>query len=92
MEISQIKMYELLRTKFSDKEAESIVHVIGENMDAKINQRKHELATKDDMCRLREDMANHRAELTRTIYTTSMGQLFAIIVSVISLILLILKK
>jgi hypothetical protein len=92
MEISQIRMYELLRNKFGDKEAEAFVHIIGENMDSRIEQRKHELATKDDIYRLKDEMLTMRTELSRTIYLTSIGQLFAIVASVISLMLLILKK
>jgi len=45
-------------------------------------QKKSELATK-------EDVFNLRAELLKTIYLTSLGQLIAIIASVISLILVL---
>jgi glyoxylate utilization-related uncharacterized protein len=103
MEISNIKMFELFKNKFGDKEAEAFVYIIEEKMDTKINQRKHELATKDDIDRLekdisalrlttKDDMIAMRAELMRAIYTTSLGQLFAIIASVISIMILILKK
>jgi hypothetical protein len=99
MAATQIKLYELVRNKFGEKDAETFVHLIEEKMDAKIEQRKHELATKDDisclkddiLC-LKDDMYKWRGELLRTIYVTSLGQVFAIVVSVISLMLLILKK
>ncbi len=55
-----------------------------EKVDKKFEQKKTELATK-------EDVSNLRAELLRTIYLTSLGQLIAIIASVVSLIL-VLKK
>jgi hypothetical protein len=114
MEISQIKMFELFRNKFGDKEAEAFVYIIEEKMDTKINQRMQLLATKDDIAALRLEMLGHREslkgdilklemstkddmrklkdELSRTIYLTSVGQLFAIVASFISLILLIIKK
>ncbi|MBO9202644.1 MULTISPECIES: hypothetical protein [Niastella] len=53
MEISQIRMYELFKSKLGDKEAEAFVHLIEEKMDAKINQRTQLLATKDDIAALR---------------------------------------
>lgn len=55
-----------------------------EKVDKKFEQKKTELATK-------EDVSNLRAELLRTIYLTSLGQLIAIIAYVVSLIL-VLKK
>lgn len=45
----------------------------------------------DDKFATREDLSSLRAELSKTIYLTSLGQLIAIIASVISLVL-ILKK
>ena len=92
MEIKQIRMYELFRNKFGDKEAEEFVHIIEEKMDTKIDQRKYELATKDDIYRLKEEMLTMRTELLRTIYVTSIGQLVAIVASLISLMLFMLKK
>lgn len=55
-----------------------------EKVEKKFEQKKNELATK-------EDVSNFRAQLLRTIYLTSLGQLIAIIASVVSLIL-VLKK
>jgi len=40
MAVAEIKMYELLKGKIGEKEAETFVHLINENMDAKIDQRK----------------------------------------------------
>lgn len=91
MVISQIQLYELLKNKIGDKEAEAFVHIIEEKMEAKIDQRKNELATKEDISLLKESNSALRAELLRTIYLTSMGQLLAVIASVVSLIL-VLKK
>ena len=140
MEITQIKLYELVRNKFGEKDSETFVHLIEEKMDTKIDQRTQMLATKDDLTRLhlslkeeistlrfstkeeisalrestkeeisalrlftkeeisslrestKDDMRKLKDELLRTVYLTSFGQLFAIIASVISLMLLILKK
>jgi hypothetical protein len=84
MVISEIKLYELLKSRIGEKEAEAFIQILEDKVDKKFEQKKSELATK-------EDVSNLRAELLRTIYLTSLGQLIAIIASVVSLIL-ILKK
>ena len=91
MAVAQIQMYELLKCKLGEKDAELFVQLIDQKMDAKLDQRKHELATKEDISLLKESNSNLRAELLKTIYLTSLGQLIAIIASVVSLIL-VLKK
>jgi hypothetical protein len=103
MEMNQIQMYEVLKSKLGEKETKAFVHLIDEKMDAKINARKHELATKEDISVLKDDIAALRLstkedmmklkdELLRTFFVTSLGQLIAIVACVISLILVIAKK
>lgn len=84
MVVSEIKLYELLKSRIGEKEAEAFIQIPEEKVEKKFEQKKSELATK-------EDVSNLRAELWRTIYLTSLGQLIAIIASVVSLIL-VLKK
>lgn len=84
MVVSEIKLYELLKSRIGEKEAEAFIQILEEKVEKKFEQKKSELATK-------EDISNLRAELLRTIYLTSLGQLIAIIASVVSLIL-VLKK
>jgi hypothetical protein len=82
MVVSEIRLYELLRSKIGEKEAEAFIQVLDEKVEKKFEQKKSELATK-------EDVSNLSAELLKTIYLTSLGQLIAIIASVISLILVL---
>lgn len=82
MVVSEIRLYELLKSKIGEKEAEVFIQILDEKVEKKFEQKKSELATK-------EDVSNLRAELLRTIYLTSSGQLIAIIASVISLILVL---
>jgi hypothetical protein len=84
MVVSEIKLYELFKSKFGEKEAQACVQILEEKMEKKFDQKKGELATKEDVSLL-------RTELLKTIYFTSLGQLIAIIASVVSLIL-VLKK
>jgi chromosome segregation ATPase len=62
MEMNQIQMYEILKTKLGEKETKVFVHLIDEKMDAKINARKHELATKEDISVLKSDITSLRSE------------------------------
>lgn len=67
MEMNQIQMYEILKTKLGEKETKAFIHLIDEKMDAKINARKHELATKEDISLLKDDIASHRLATTKDI-------------------------
>lgn len=84
MVVSEIRLYELLKSKIGEKEAEAFIQILDEKVEKKFEQKKSEFATK-------EDVSNLRAKLLKTIYLTSLGQLIAIIASVIPLIL-VLKK
>jgi len=81
MIVSEIKLYELLKNSIGEKNAESFVYLTNENMEKKFEQWKTDLATKDDLYAL-------KAELLRTIYLTSLGQVLAIVISVVSLVLM----
>lgn len=65
MEMDQIQMYEILKTKLGEKETKAFVHLIDEKMDAKINARKHELATKEDISFLKDEIAALRLSTTK---------------------------
>lgn len=95
MIVSEIKLYELLKAKLGQKEAEAFVEILDSKVCHKFDEKKNELATKEDVHDLRiktkEDISSLRSELLRSIYVTSLGQLLAIIASVISIIM-ILKK
>lgn len=80
MVISEIKLYELLKAKIGEKEAEAFVEILERKVDKKFEERKSDFATK-------EDISGLRTELLRTIYITSLGQLLAIVGSVIGIIL-----
>jgi len=84
MMVSIIKLYDLLKARIGEREAEAFIEILEKKVDEKFDEKKIILATK-------EDLSNMRSELLRTIYLTSLGQLIAIIASVVSIIL-VLKK
>ena len=106
MMVSVIQLYDLLKAKIGEKEAEAFIEILEKKVDKKFEENKNMLATKEDLGNLRsdltqdlfevrselkEELANTRSELLRTIYLTSLGQLIAIIASVISIILALKK-
>ena len=99
---SIIKLYDLLKARIGEKEADAFIEILEKKVDEKFDEKKNILATKEDIHNLgmatKEDLANVRLELSsvrsellRTIYLTSLGQLIAIVASVVSIIL-VLKK
>jgi len=84
MLVSIIRLYDLLKSRLGEEEAETFVEILEKKVDEKFEEKKNSLATK-------EDLSGLRSEVLRTIYLGSPGQLIAIIASVISIIL-VLKK
>jgi hypothetical protein len=79
MGISEIRLYELLKAKIGEKEEEAFVEVLERRVDQKFENQKDLLATK-------QDLADLRSELLKTIYLVSLGQLLAIVGSVIAIV------
>lgn len=93
MFVSEIKLYELLKGKLGEKEAEAFVGILETRVCNKFEEKKNEFATKQDMhdlhVKIKEDIAHTRTDLMKSIYFTSLGQLIAIIASVVSLIIVL---
>ena len=49
MSVSELKLYELLRSKLGEKEAETFLEVLEETVQKKVDSAKSQLATKDDL-------------------------------------------
>ena len=84
MVVSDITLYEMLKAKIGGPEAEAFVQILEQKVDKKFEEKRDTIANK-------QDLADLESRLLRTIYLTSIGQLLAIVASVVSLIL-ILKK
>lgn len=84
MIISEIKLYELLKAKIGEQEAEAFVEILERKVDQTVETKSTNFATKTDL-------HNLRTELQKTIYQVSLGQVVAITLSVISIMLLLRK-
>lgn len=71
--MSTVRMYELIKeTGLPDAKAEALVEEIERLLNQKFDDRKEHLATK-------EDVANAKTELTRSIYVASIAQILTIL-------------
>ncbi len=71
MIVSEIKLFEMLKAKLGQEEAEAFVEILEKKVDRKFDEAKQTLATK-------EDIANTKAELIKWMFIFWMGQVFVV--------------
>ena len=79
MIVSEIQLYELLKARMGEREAGAFVELLDKKVDQKFEEKLAWLANK-------QDLGDLRAELSRTIYLVSIGQLLAIVASVVAIV------
>jgi hypothetical protein len=78
MIVSEIKLYELLKAKLGEKEAEAFVEILEKKVDDKFEEAKQVLATKEDIARLDIKIAEAKAELIKWMFIFWIGQITVI--------------
>ncbi|TZF85680.1 hypothetical protein FW774_00965 (plasmid) [Pedobacter sp. BS3] len=56
MVVSEIQLYEMLKTKIGEREAEAFIEILEKKVDRKFEELKTVLATKDDITKSKLDM------------------------------------
>ncbi len=79
MIVSEIKLYELLKAKIGEKEAEALIATVEEKVNQKFEDNKSWIASK-------ENIAELEVRINRSIYIVGLVQFVAIIGSVIAII------
>ncbi len=79
MIVSEIKLYELLKAKLGEKEAEAFVHILEKKVDDKFDDAKQTIATKEDMARLDIKIAETKVDLIKWMVGFWIAQMAAII-------------
>jgi len=83
MIVSEIKLYNLLKSKLGDQEAEAFIQILEERVDKKFEENKDRLSTKEDIYQLREEFATKlgslEARITMRMFLFWIGQLAAFI-------------
>ncbi len=84
MSVSEIKLYQILKDRLGNKEAEALVHFVSSEIKNEFDNRKEIFATKDDL-------GNVKSDLTKSIYVVGLIQFLAITGSVLAIINFIIK-
>jgi hypothetical protein len=79
MIVSELQLYELLKAKIGEREAGAFEELLDKKVDQKFEDKKEWLVNK-------QDLSDLRAEISRTIYLVSLGQLLAIFGSVVAIV------
>jgi len=79
MIVSEIKLYELLKAKLGEKEAEAFVHILEQKVDDKFEDANKTLATKEDVARLDIKIAETKIDLIKWMVGFWIAQMAAII-------------
>jgi len=87
LNISDIRLYNLLKNKFGEKEAEQFVALIKEEISGSLEAKKDFLASKDDINKLELKLAQLETQMAKTesrlilwafvFWATQLGAMFA---------------
>ena len=66
LNISDIRLYNLLKNKFGEKEAEQFVALIKEEINGSLETKKDFLASKDDISKLELKLAQMETQMAKT--------------------------
>jgi hypothetical protein len=98
MVVTETQLFQILKNKLGEKEAQTLVTFVQEEVKAELNRETDVLATKqdvfgvkEDIYILKEDLANVKSDLLRTVYTVGLVQFLAIITSVLMIVNFMLK-
>ena len=88
MSISEIQLYQALRLKLGDKEAEELVSFVKAEVKSELEAKTSQFASKQDIADVRREIAEVKADIIKWMFLFWIGQLGAMI----GLIVLFLKK
>lgn len=81
MVIAEIKLFELLKAKLGEKEAEAFVQVLEKQVDEKLDDFRKDLASKEFVV---AELAKQKAELIKWMFIFWVGQV-GVLVAILSL-------
>lgn len=91
MSVTEIQLFQILKAKLGEKEAEQLVAFVKEEVKTELDNKKEILATKDDIANTKEYILQVKSELSRSIYIVGLIQFLAIVGSVIGIINFMIK-
>lgn len=79
MQVAEIELYEILKSKLGEKEAKSLVEYIETKVEKKFEEKKDILATKIDIEKLKTEMQKMKADIIKWMFLFWIGQLASLI-------------
>ena len=79
MQIAELELYEILKSKLGDKKAKSLVEYIEAKVDKKFEEKKDVLATKQDVANLEIKMEKVKSDIIKWMFLFWVGQLASLI-------------
>ena len=79
MIVSEIKLYELLKAKLGEKEAEAFVEILEKKVDDKFDDAKQTLLTKEDLANTKVDLIKWMVALLLALFIALVGAMASII-------------
>ena len=73
MIVSEIKLYELLKAKLGEKEAEAFVHILEQKVDDKFEDAKQMLVGKEDLLKLQIEIEKRFNQLILWVVGTGLA-------------------
>lgn len=77
--VTEIELYEILRSKLGDKEAKNLVEYVETRVERKFEEKKDVLATKQDITNLDVKIEQVKSEIIKWMFLFWIGQLASLI-------------
>lgn len=71
MVVSEIKLYELLKAKIGEKEAEAFIQILDNKVDSRLNEKTMIFTTKEDIAKLDTKISEAKVDIIKWIVATA---------------------
>ena len=92
MSALELKVYDLLKVRFNEEEARTVIEYIANKSEEKLEQKKDIFLTKDDKIDIMRALKDDKVDIMRAIYATNLVQYLATIGSMIAIFHFMLSK
>jgi hypothetical protein len=73
MVVSEIKLYELLKAKIGEQEAEAFLQILDSKVDAGLKEKTAVFATKEDIAKLETKISESKVDMIKWTVVTAIG-------------------
>lgn len=73
MVVSEIKLYELLKAKIGEREAEAFIQILEDKADTRLNKKTIVFATKEDVAKLDVKISEAKVDIIKCMVATAIA-------------------